>query len=144
MKKMFLTLLAVLGLASLASAQQYAPATLISSYIVGASQTSNCTPALVIPMQRYNEIGLQFKVQLAGTGTDAVTYTFAKSVDGVNYDTTGMTVSFAHTGATAKYYTTNLTVGACGYLKLVSIQNGDTGDVQTNTVKYVFKPQRKD
>jgi hypothetical protein len=124
-----------------AQAQQYNTGSF--STVVAASTTSNYTSSLVIGMTKYQDVGIRVLSTLAGSGTDNTTVKLARSIDGVTYETTpSVVITIANTGTTAVNTLTNIEQGAVGFLRLASVQDGDTGDALSATVQYVLKPQR--
>jgi hypothetical protein len=140
MKKMKWAVAAGLVLvAGIVVAQQYA--TQVKAIVVGASGTSNTVDT--ITLTKYEDVAVHVKTQLAGSGTDNTVISYSKSVDGVTYETTpSVVLTIANTGTTAVNTVTNISMGACGYLKIASIVNGDTGDALTVTNTFSVKPQR--
>jgi hypothetical protein len=123
----------------LVQAQQYSIAK--TGIKVAASGTSNDVATVVCT--KHEDVAIHLKWTLAGSGTDNTVVSYSKSLDGVLYETTPSVVfTVANTGTTAVNVTTNVTMGAVGYLKLASIVNGDTGDVLTLTNTFALKPQR--
>jgi hypothetical protein len=79
--------------------------------------------------------------------TDAITITFARSVDGTTWETTPrFTWATALNGTTAVVTYTNLNsslIGAAGYLKVISIQNASATVLGTNASLTVIKKTLK-
>ena len=128
----------VIGMAD-AQAQQYG--TQVKGIAVAASGTSNTVDTIILT--KYQDVAIHVKTVLAGSGTDNTVISYSKSVDGTTYETTPSTIlTIANTGTVAVNTVTNISMGACGYLKIASIVNGDTGDVLTCTNMFAVKPQR--
>jgi hypothetical protein len=129
--------------AGIVVAQQYN--TDAKGYAITASSTSNLTAATqhAITLTKYEDVAIHVKTSLAGSGTDSTVMNYYKSVDGVTYETTpSVILTIVNTGTTTVNTTTNVTMGAAGYLKLGSIVNADGGDVLTVTNTFAVKPQR--
>jgi hypothetical protein len=143
MKKLFLTLLAVLGLASLASAQQYTVGTFITNRITDAGVTSNYTTAVV--MTRYDSIAVLLKCQCMDASTSNVVFQFQRSLDNSQW-TDLPRVEVALNGTTPVITNFTYDVGPLGYFRLSSC--GSTSEVAlpiTNIlVRYSLKPDRRD
>jgi len=134
-------LVAVLAFAGSASAQQYSPVTVYSQGTNAIAGSATVTPGSVITMTKSNNVAFQiFATSLAGS-TNAVTANFAKSVDGVTYETTpSVTLAVTANGTNAVSALTNVATGAVGYLKLTSIVNGNTNALTGVGVTAAKKP----
>lgn len=106
------------------------------------NETTRTTGFTAVEIPKVNNVGLALRFTGAGAATDNLTLTFARSVDGSNYETTPrFTWRVALNGTTAVVGYTNLvesTIGAARYLKLVSIQNEGTNNA-TNVYVEVIK-----
>lgn len=104
-----------------------------------ATRTSGFTD---IEIPKVNNVGLVLRFTGAGAATDNLTLTFARSVDGSNFETAPrFTWKVALNGTTAVVGYTNLvesTIGAARYLRLVSAQNEGTNNA-TNVYIEVIK-----
>lgn len=124
MKKL-LALLALLGLAPLAQAQQYFVETVSSAATIAAS--GSITPGTKIPVRPYSNVAIQVSFKLSGSGTSNIVASFAKSVDGTTFETTpSVTVTVAASGTTTVSGVSNVALGGVGWLKLVSVTNANT------------------
>ena len=143
-----------LGLAVTAGAQQYAVRTLMGGYatnVVAAGGVSNYSAGeFVLDCTKYQDVAIQIRFRANDTTTGAssnATFNFAW---GPNATTIAATKQFALTipvsTPTVTAYvqcTTNVTVGAAGYLMLHSINAVHVdGDAITNiTIKVATKPR---
>jgi hypothetical protein len=146
MKKILIPFVALVAFAITAQAQfaqRYVEQTLATGLTtIGASTTSNCASGTVIDCRKQQNVAVSARFCLTGAGTSATTFTFLKSVDGVNFDTdpnSKITWAPVGTGATTVVATTNLAVAGVGYLKLTSIQNGNNSVLTNEFVKYAIK-----
>ena len=153
MKKLLLTIAAVLGFASMAVAQvpTYSYQQLYhlgstdsgwgSNYVVAATGTNINA---VIDCRHQDKVTMQF-IQQYDKSTNTVTTTqlcLARSVDGVNYDTTAnQLIAFTPNGSTAAVAYTNLSSVGCGYIKVLWVtNNAQSGSNLTNfTIGYGVK-----
>lgn len=116
--------------------------TLVSNTVAAAS-TLTCTN--VIPLTKYDEVALQFtgvmNTNLSGVGT--ITLTFQQSLDKSNWFTFA-TWAFQSNAQTPVTVTTNINVGAIGYVKLLSIANACTNacDLGVTSLKWAPKAKR--
>lgn len=124
-----------------AQAQQYQSTTLLDDVIINASTTSNYTAS--VTLTKHDNVALLWQFKHMGAGTDNCILTLEQSIDGTNWETTNKkTITVAATGTTQVNVVTNLSMGAVGYLRVKSVQNG-VADVLTNlTVKVVTKPKK--
>jgi len=91
-----------------------------------------------VPNQDNIGIQLSFIGDQAGTG--ALTFKFARSLDGTTWETTpSFALVTALNGRTAVAYTTNWSIGAFGYYKLQSVVNADANAAATNVVIKIGK-----
>jgi hypothetical protein len=116
-----------------------------NSIVNNATTSANVGRAIKIDKQ--DNVGLLFKFQGTAAGTDAITITFARSVDGTTWETTPrFTWATALNGTTAVVTYTNLNsslIGAAGYLKVISIQNASATVLGTNASLTVIKKTLK-
>jgi len=117
---------------------------------LGATNTiaENATTAanlgVAVKVDRVTDVAVVASFQGSAAGASAVTYTWARSIDGVNYETTPRpTTVWAQNGTTAVIGYTNLPsawVGAAAYIKLVGIASGGaTGNLTNHSVKIAIK-----
>ena len=135
-----------LGLALSAGAQSYYWYDLEVTNNVPDNSTTATNLGSVISATRYGEIGLSASFTLAdGDGTNACVFVWGKSLDGTNFwERFIWTILPNGTNATVG---TNVSVslGALGYVRLLSVSNGTNGAAMTNlVVGYAFKPARRD
>jgi len=124
------------------SAQQYTLTTLLSATnTVAASTSSNYTASATLT--KHDNVALLLSFTHAGAGTDACTFTFDRSLDGSTWETTGnWVVSVAANGNTQVNVVTNLSLGAVGYLRIRTIDNGVAEDMTNIVVKVATKPKK--
>lgn len=131
--------IALFGLAfnQTASAQAYSSVTLGVPSILTAS-TNLATPLVLGPLKQQN---VALSATISGTATFTNTYTFQRSVDGVNWDTAAAnsyTLQAVTTGA-ATTTTTNAIIQGFGYLRLYSVTVVGSGTVTNNAINYGLK-----
>jgi hypothetical protein len=123
-------------------AQQYNTGSI--SFVVAASTTTNTAAGTgVFGVTKYEDVCIWVNSKIADSGTDNTVVNFSKSADGTTYETTpSVVITVANTGTVNVNTITNINVGAAGYLKLVSVVNGDGSGNLTNIVTVAKKPQR--
>jgi len=142
MKKTFRNTLAVLALAVLAIA--YAPnvnaqininlldLTGIGTVAGGATTT---VTNQVMDVTKSQVVALYAKFNMSDTTTSNVVYIVQRSIDGASWEThEPFTWTIPSVNTTDVLAVTNINVGACGWLKLKSIQNTHASIVCTNKV----------
>lgn len=126
MKKLLIALVAAFGIAGISHAQQYSATSLYSSGTnsIAANSTNSVGQAFAVTKNRNIAIALAFT---GTTGNSAnVTANLAKSVDGTSYESTpSVTLTAAANGTNAVTAVTNVDTGGVGWLKLVSVVNGN-------------------
>ena len=143
MKK--LITIAIMALVAVAvQAQQYTETTYTLTNTCAAYTTNSAVNVGSLTSTKYEDVSIQIRCSLTAAGTTSSIFNFAKSIDGVTYETTpSESVSVANAGTTTVQVNANVTMGAAGYLRLASLTNGDNDGVLTNIViKYTAKPQR--
>lgn len=152
-----LTMLAALAFAALPMAipaadlartyvASYTPTTTTTTPSTVAASGTDTSSSEIIDVRRHDIVAFAVSGSLTAANPAAATLTIPvyRSVDGVNFDGTA-TTSFilTFTGTQTKVWTTNMTVGAFGYLRL----GGGSGIVNTGTnaatnivIKFVGKP----
>jgi hypothetical protein len=104
-----------------------------NSIAANATHTSAANVGVAVKIDNRDNAGLMLKFQGNAAATEAITVTFARSPDNSNWETTPrFTWAAALNGNTAVVAYTNLStavVGGAGYLKVISIQNGNGGTV---------------
>jgi hypothetical protein len=124
---------AALFLTATASAQQFQPITLLSSHTNAPSALSNYTA--VVNVRAATVVGIMTESTLSGSGSDEIVWTFAKSVDGANFETTpSLTITNTSNGSTTVRTFTALDVTGVHTLKLLSVTNGSSSRMLTNAV----------
>lgn len=146
-----LLMLAFIGLALSASAQQYNVTAL--SYTNGGATYldggTNHIPAAAtntlnspITLTRYDQMAIQLVFKLNGSGTSATVWNFDHSADGTNYTTGALALSLSANGTTAVTITTNITVNATGYWRLRTVENPNASAITNLQVMVWKKPSR--
>jgi hypothetical protein len=127
-----------------ADAQQYGTTTHTLTNTIAATTTSTVSTA-AYTITKNGEVAVSVSCKLTAAGTDNSQWVFETGVDGSTYDGPTHTITLANAGTTTVNVTSNVTVGALGYIRLRSIGNPDNDGVLTNAVvKYTVKPNRQD
>ena len=124
----------------------YTPTTTTTTPATVAASGTDTSSSEIIDVRRHDTVAFSISGSLMATNPAAATLTIPvyRSVDGTVFDSTA-TTSFVltFTGTQTKAWTTNMTVGAFGYLRL----GGGSGIVNTGTnaatnivIKFVGKP----
>jgi hypothetical protein len=146
MKKYTIGIIALLALAFAATAADYSVTTLTNGLkVAGSSTVTMTTTAPVITLTKYEDVAINVRVTLDSTGTGTQTYTWYKSLDGSTYDTVAsytLAVTPGGTGGTFVQVSTNINMGAVGYIRLGSVQNAQSGQYATNNISYSLKKRR--
>lgn len=132
----------LMALPSPAFAQQYKVSTLdTGTNVIAASGTLSPTNAKVVVTKNAN-VAYSVSFNLSGTGVGNVVSSWAKSIDGTNYESTpSVTMTNVANGTNTVVGVGNTAMGAGGWLKLVSVVNANTPSTVTNlTVKAATKP----
>jgi predicted chitinase len=147
MKKLVLAIIALSALAFNASAQTtvatFKPVTLLTIDTLAAAITNSATSnyTATVSVRGANKIGIGIKNQYNGAGSTANIYKFAKSADGVNFETTpSILVTNTPNGSTATYYFTEATVSGCAAVQLTQIVNGSAAAITNAFVKIFPTP----
>jgi hypothetical protein len=110
-------------------------------FINNATVTANM--GNVVKVDGQDNAGLMLKMAGDQAGTGVITITFARSPDNSNWETTPrFTMTAAVNGVTPVVAYTNLntaTIGAAGYLKVISMANADASAICTNCSLYLVK-----
>jgi len=108
-----------------------------------ATFTSAVNVGTSIKIAQQDNVAVCVAFQGTGSDTSDITYTFARSVDDSNWETVPkFTWIVPLNNTTAVVAITNLgtaTIGAAGYLKVLSIQNAATGVSATNHSVKILK-----
>jgi hypothetical protein len=124
------------------SQAQYAAQTLSGfPATLAAATATNLASAPVMDVRKQDKVAVQVKFTLSAAATTNTIYTFARSLDGSNYDTANTFVwAVPQNGTTTVIASTNIDMAGYGYLKLVTIDNRDDNGVLTNSlIKYAIK-----
>jgi hypothetical protein len=145
MKKFIAGIAALVLCASLsASAQQYSTTSVSVTNLIAAVST-NTVDTGAFTATKYGEVVVQVSAKLTAAGTTVTLFTIQKGVDGTTYDGPTETISLTQAGTTTVSVSSNVNMGAYGYVRIKSIGNGDDDGVCTNiVVKYTVKPNRQD
>jgi len=109
---------------------------------IAANTTKTYTAGTTIGLKRQREVALSFAFNLTGAASSTHQVLFSSSLDGLTWKTNdaGYTLTLTANGASTVVFTTNLTVGAIGYLRLESIANTNATLAVTNlAVLYSIK-----
>jgi hypothetical protein len=123
-----------------ANAQQYTTAQLYSNSV---ATVTGLTTNLGVGVTKYEEVAISLKIWgPTAACSNTVTATFAESVNGADYESSGRySISATANGTTAALVSSNFYIGAAGYFRLAAITNA----CLTNTyikIDYSLKPQR--
>ncbi|HEV2210851.1 MAG TPA: hypothetical protein VG167_18920 [Verrucomicrobiae bacterium] len=96
---------------------------------------------MIGPIGNGHSIFFQMSAAGSNSTTAALTAVFYKSPDGVNIDTTAAaTLPLTLAGTATVIGSTNLDIGACGYIQLGYITNAAGVGVTNLTFRYALKP----
>jgi hypothetical protein len=132
-----LALFACLAVSTTASAQIYAAQSLTVPTILAAGTTNLATPPTLGALKQQN-VSLAATITASATTTNI--YTLNRSVDGVNWDTNSVNLSYfvASTTGSQVTTTTNISAAGYGYLRIATIQTIG-GTVTNGTHNYGVK-----
>jgi len=126
-------------------AAQYSASSLSITFAgAGLAAVTETNPAAVVTLTKFEDVSIQVSGKLDDAGTDVTAVKFARSVDGVTYETTpSMVISLTHAGTTTTACLSNWNVGAVGYIKCVAISNAAaTANLTNLVIKVTTKPAR--
>jgi hypothetical protein len=137
------SLLAALSLAlPSADAQQYGTETKAVTNLIAAVST-NTVNAAPFTATKTDQVVVGVSAKLTAAGTTVSLFTFETGTDGATYDGPTFTLGVTQAGTVTASASTNINLGAYGYVRCRSIGNGDDDGVLTNIVfKYTTKPVR--
>lgn len=143
--KTFFTILtgAVLALSAMTASAQLNDAVYASQntavYTCAASAATNV--GFVIDVKKQKDICCQFEQIYKQAGTANLTFWFAKSVDGVTYETTLSNIPVAGNGNTQVLTLTNIASLGAGFIKFVYITNASAAgvDMTNGIIRYAQK-----
>jgi hypothetical protein len=142
---LLVVLVLMLVLAVPSQAQQYNTTanTLTAGYAVSATTTVN---SAAMTMTKNAEVVITCAGKLTAAGTGASEFTFKLSKDGTTYDSAEtIVIPLTQAGTVSASVSTNVTLGAYGYIRLNTLSNVDADGVLTNVVvSYTVKPTRQD
>jgi len=117
-----------------------------NKFVASVNTTVNISSNSVF-LPKVDAVGLEMRFQGDAAGTGLITATFARSVDGVYWETTPrFTFIAALNGTTAVVAYTNLVnsiIGPAAYLKCISVTNADGTANATNAVIRVIRKTLK-
>jgi hypothetical protein len=150
MKKLLFAIIAVAASLSVQAQYNFNSDTLLEitthALTITNSATSNYVQSATTPVTSENlegatQVGVMTKVQLNGAGSTANIFKFARSTDGVDYETTpGLLITNTPNGTTATYTFNTLTLGGARYIKLTQIVNGSAAAITNAFVKIFPTP----
>jgi hypothetical protein len=121
----------------------YSPQTTVILPVTIPANTSTNISDVTLDVRKQKKVGIYVAIQGDDTGTNGVcTFTFARSVDGVNFQslsTQRPTVTLAANGVTLTSKIVELDTFGTGYFKLVSINNDDNVGLTNVVLKYGIK-----
>jgi hypothetical protein len=127
-----------------ASAQQYGTTSVSVTNLI-AAVTTNTVNTGAFTATKYGEVVVQVSAKLTAAGTSVTLFTIQKGVDGTTYDGPTEVLSLTQAGTTTASVSSNVNMGAYGYVRIKSIGNGDDDGVCSNiVVSYTVKPTRHD
>lgn len=143
--KSVLALVCVTVFAVSVQAQQYATTTHTLTDAVAAVTTNAALNKAAFTATKNGEVAVWVSSKLTAAGTTTSDYVFQTSTDGTTYAGPSFTLTIANAGTTTVNVSSNVTLGAHGYIRLKSVTNGDDDGVLTNiVVRYTVKPNRQD
>lgn len=97
------------------------------------------TPVIHAPLA--GTIGLEFSYKMiSACNLSNIVVTFSRSLDGVNYETTGAhSFTTLCNGTNTVGVVTNITLGACGYLKLTGLNTTATNAMTNVVMRWSYK-----
>ena len=144
MKKFIAAIAALVLFFGVAQAQQYSTTSVSVTNLIAAVST-NTVDTGAFTATKYGEVVVQVSAKLTAAGTTVTLFTIQKGVDGTTYDGPTETISLTQAGTTTASVSSNVNMGAYGYLRIKSIGNGDDDGVCSNiVVRYTVKPNRQD
>jgi hypothetical protein len=127
-----------------ASAQQYGTTSVSVTNLIAAVST-NTVDTGAFTATKYGEVVVRVSAKLTAAGTTVTLFTIQKGVDGTTYDGPTEVLSLTQAGTTTASVSSNVNMGAYGYVRIKSIGNGDDDGVCSNiVVSYTVKPTRHD
>ena len=144
MKKFIAAIAALVLFVGVAQAQQYSTTSVSVTNLI-AAETTNTVNTAPFTATKYGEAVVGVSAKLTAAGTTVTLFTFQFSDDGTTYDGPTFTLPLTQAGTITATTSTNVGMGAYGYLRVQSIGNGDNDGVCSNiVVRYTVKPNRQD
>ncbi len=146
--KTILAILAITAAVTFSAQAQFSTQQLFTSgnaSIASSGSTNIPANVAVITARKNSNVGIEASFKQSGASTNNVVFNFARSLDGVNYETTpSVVITAPANGTNSVVAVTNVSLGAVGALKLQSISNGSASTTTTNAVvKFSIKPDIK-
>lgn len=107
-----------------------------------AAATTNSSEAIVIGLAKYDEVAIDVKFKLIGSGTSDVVFRLDESLDGINWLANRRTITVTAAGTGTVYFCTNITVNSLGYLRLNQRENPNASAVTNLQIRAYAKPRR--
>jgi hypothetical protein len=142
MKQLFSIITAVALLATVSQAEQY-NSVQMGAYLTNAATATTVHNTGTVPCTKENDVAIFWKCTSAGTNLEPVTLTIMPSCDGSTWDTNFIAkLTLTTTANAATYCSTNITLGAIGYIRVGTIANTGT-NIIVSVVKAYKKPIRQ-
>jgi len=127
-----------------AEAQQY---DILSTLYAGgtnnlAAATTNSTAAKVIGLAKYDQVAIDIKFKLVGSGTSDVVFKLDEGLDNSNWVANKRTIAVTANGTGTVYFCTNYTVDTTGYLRLNVVENPNASAITNLQIRAYVKPRR--
>ena len=121
----------------------YAPQTTVILPVTIPTAVITNISDVVLDVRKQDKVGIYVSIMGDDTGDNGgVVFTFAKSVDGVNYETLAaarQTISIAAAGVALTSKIVELDTYGAGYFKLTSISNSSSINLTNVVLKYGIK-----
>ncbi len=102
--------------------------------------TTTITRNFVIDVGKQAGVGVQITANASAASVSNLVFTFTRSVDNVQFDTVGQTVTWVGNGTNTKSILTNLPSFGARYIKLTTFAWDDPATYVTNlSVRYAVK-----
>jgi len=146
--KRILAVLFLLGLTALVQAQSPAPYRVVTLLPGGtnnvAATATNAPTDLGVNCSEQDQVAVFIQHAGTGAGSGVVVYSFAKGLDAASVETTpAVALAVPLSGTNTIRLLNEPTIGGCGYLKLVSIENTNAVAVTNIVVQVSRKNPRR-
>ena len=142
MKNILILCAAAIGLTFNVNADYNTTTSSLTNLIAAATTNTVNTAAFVATTVGQVVITPSFNLTTNGTGTAA--FVFGTSIDGTTFDGPTYTVNVAEAGTTTVSVSSNINIGAFGFMRLNSIANPSAAVLTNAVIKYTVKPFRQD